>query len=136
MAPFPQSVSEAAVVTAFGKPLAELYASFGPAIAAASIAQVHRAEIEAEGQRKAVAVKVLRPGIERRFRSDLDAFFFAARNAEAFSAEARRLRLIEVVSTLARSVAIEMDFRLEAAAASEMAANTRDDADFRVPTVD
>ena len=136
MAPFPQSEAEAAVAVAFGKPLSAVYASFGPAVAAASIAQVHRAEIETSGARKPVAVKILRPGIERRFKSDLDAFFFAARKAEAFSAEARRLRLIEVVSTLARSVAIEMDFRLEAAAASEMAENTRKDSDFRVPTVD
>jgi ubiquinone biosynthesis protein len=136
MAPFPQGEAEAAVAAAFDKPLSALYASFGPPVAAASIAQVHRAEIEADGNRKTVAVKVLRPGIERRFKSDLDAFFFAARNAEAFSAEARRLRLIEVVSTLARSVAIEMDFRLEAAAASEMAANTCEDVDFRVPVVD
>ena len=136
MAPFPQSEAEAAVAAAFDKPLSAVYASFGPAVAAASIAQVHRAEIETDSGRKAVAVKILRPGIERRFKSDLDAFFFAARKAEAFSAEARRLRLIEVVSTLARSVAIEMDFRLEAAAASEMAENTREDADFRVPTID
>ena len=136
MAPFPQSEAEAAVAVAFGKPLSAVYASFGPAVAAASIAQVHRAEIETSGARKPVAVKILRPGIERRFKSDLDAFFFAARKAEAFSAEARRLRLIEVVSTLARSVAIEMDFRLEAAAASEMAENTREDSDFHVPTVD
>ena len=136
MAPFPQNEAEAAVTAALGKPLSAVYASFGPAVAAASIAQVHRAEIDIDGARKAVAVKVLRPGIERRFKSDLDAFFFAARKAEAFSAEARRLRLIEVVSTLARSVTIEMDFRLEAAAASEMAENTREDADFRVPTVD
>ena len=85
---------------------------------------------------RAVAVKVLRPGIARRFQVDLAAFAFVARQAEAFSAEARRLRLVEVVETLARSVAIEMDFRLEAAALSEMAENTRDDPDFRVPTVD
>jgi ubiquinone biosynthesis protein len=136
MAPFPQSEAEAAVATALDKPLSAAYASFGPAMAAASIAQVHRAEIETDGTRKPVAVKVLRPGIERRFKSDLDAFFFAARKAEAFSAEARRLRLIETVSTLARSVAIEMDFRLEAAAASEIAENTKADADFRVPSVD
>jgi ubiquinone biosynthesis protein len=136
MAPFPQSEAEAAVASAFDKPLAAIYASFGPAVAAASIAQVHRAEVEIDGTRKPVAVKILRPGIERRFKSDLDAFFFAARKAEAFSAEARRLRFIEVVSTLARSVAMEMDFRLEAAALSEMAENTREDADFRVPTVD
>ena len=136
MAPFPQEEAEAAVAAALDKPLSTIYATFCPAVAAASIAQVHRAEIETSAGRKPVAVKVLRPGIERRFKSDLDAFFFAARKAEAFSAEARRLRLIETVSTLARSVAIEMDFRLEAAAASEMAENTMEDADFRVPTVD
>jgi len=134
--PFPQSEAEATVVTALGKPLDADYASFGPPVAAASIAQVHRAEIDADGVRKPVAVKILRPGIERRFRVDLDAFFFAARKAEAISPEAQRLRLIEVVATLARSVALEMDFRLEAAALSEMAENTREDPDFRVPTVD
>jgi ubiquinone biosynthesis protein len=136
MAPFAQSAAETAVAAAFNKPLSVVYASFGPAVAAASIAQVHRAEIDKDGIRKPVAVKILRPGIERRFKSDLDAFFFAARKAEAISAEARRLRLTEVVSTLARSVSIEMDFRLEAAAASEMAENTREDGGFRVPTVD
>src|SRR5262245_26947365 len=78
MAPFPQSEAEAAVAAAFGKPLSQVYASFGPAVAAASIAQVHRAEIETDGAHKPVAVKVLRPGIEHRFKSDLDAFFFAA----------------------------------------------------------
>ena len=62
MAPFPQSEAEAAVVAAaFGKPVKEVYASFGPAVAAASIAQVHRAEVDEDGKRKAVAVKILRP---------------------------------------------------------------------------
>src|SRR5262249_18726826 len=67
---------------------------------------------------------------------DLDAFVFAARNAEKMSAEARRLRLVEVVETLRRTVAIEMDLRFEAAALSEMAENTKNDPDFRVPAVD
>jgi ubiquinone biosynthesis protein len=136
MPAFPQAEAEAAVGAALGKPLSAVYASFGPAVAAASIAQVHRAEVEKDGVRKLVAVKVLRPGIDRRFKADLDAFFYAARKAEAISLEAQRLRLVEVVSTLARSVAIEMDFRLEAAALSEMAQNTREDKGFRVPTVD
>jgi ubiquinone biosynthesis protein len=136
MAPFPQTAAETVVAAALNKPLAEVYASFGPAVAAASIAQVHRAEVEEDGVSKTVAVKILRPGIERRFKSDLDAFFFAARKAESLSPEAQRLRLIEVVSTLARSVAIEMDFRLEAAALSEMADNTKEDVLFRVPAVD
>jgi ubiquinone biosynthesis protein len=133
IAPFGQAEAEAVVAQAFGKPVAEVFSSFGPAVAAASIAQVHRARTT-DG--RVVAVKVLRPGIEQRFKADLAAFQFAARHAENFSAEARRLRLVEVVDTLARSVAIEMDLRLEAAAASELAENTKDDPDFRVPAVD
>ncbi len=136
MAPFPQAEAEAAVAAALGRPVKEIFAAFGPAVAAASIAQVHRAEIATKQGPRAVAVKVLRPGIERRFKTDLDALYFAARNAERFEAEARRLRLIEAVDTLKRSVTIEMDFRLEAAAISEMAENTRDDPAFRVPAVD
>ena len=136
MPPFPQAEAEAAVAASFGKPVSAVFASFGPPVAAASIAQVHRAEVATANGPRAVAVKVLRPGIERRFHADLRAFTFAARHAEDFSAEARRLRLIEVVDTLRRSVTVEMDFRLEAAALSEMAENTKDDPDFRVPAVD
>jgi ubiquinone biosynthesis protein len=132
MAPFPQAQAEAEVASALGKPVAELFASFGQAVAAASIAQVHKAE--ADGQ--PLAVKVLRPGIERRFKSDLDTMYFAARNAERHDAEARRLRLVEVVDTLARSVTIEMDLRLEAAAIAEMRDNVAADPDFRVPEID
>lgn len=136
MPAFAQPEAEAVVAAALEKPLTAVYASFGPATAAASIAQVHRAEVEENGVRKPVAVKILRPGVDRRFKVDLDAFFFAARKAESLSPEAERLRLVEVVDTLARSVALEMDFRLEAAALSEMAENTRDDPDFRVPGID
>jgi ubiquinone biosynthesis protein len=136
MAPFPQSEAEATVAGALGMPLHRAFAGFGPAVAAASIAQVHRAEVDDAQGRKPVAVKVLRPGIERRFQADIDAFRFAAGAAENLSAEARRLRFVEVVDTLARTVAIEMDLRLEAAAIAEMAENTKDDPDFRVPAVD
>jgi ubiquinone biosynthesis protein len=154
MAPFPQAEAEAAVAGALGKPLRELFASFGPAVAAASIAQVHKATLSARpresgdpeaqeldsrlrgNDRSVVAVKVLRPGIERRFKSDLDSMYFAARNAERHSAEARRLRFVEVVDTLARSVTIEMDLRLEAAAIAEMRDNVQGDAGFRVPAID
>jgi ubiquinone biosynthesis protein len=136
MPPFPQREAEAAVAASFGRPLDSIFLSFGPAVAAASIAQVHRAEVAAAGGPRAVAVKVLRPGIERQFYGDLRAFDFVARRGEDFSAEARRLRLVEVVDTLRRTVTVEMDFRLEAAALSEMAENTKDDPDFRVPAVD
>jgi ubiquinone biosynthesis protein len=136
LTPFSQKGAEAVVVAAFDRPVAATYASFGLPVAAASIAQVHRATVNESGTQRTVAVKILRPGIERRFRVDLAAFYFVARKAEEWSAEARRLRLIEVVATLDRSVRLEMDFRLEAAALSEMAENAREDADFRVPTVD
>jgi ubiquinone biosynthesis protein len=136
MPPFPQAEAEAAVAASFGRPLKAVFSTFGPAVAAASIAQVHRATVETADGPRAVAVKVLRPGVEKRFHTDLAAFTFAARHAENLSAEARRLRLIEVVETLRRSVMVEMDFRLEAAALSEMAENTKDDPDFRVPAVD
>jgi ubiquinone biosynthesis protein len=136
MPPFPQAEAEAAIARSFGRPVAAVYASFGPSVAAASIAQVHRATVATADGPRAVAVKVLRPGVERQFHADLAAFAYAAERAEAMSAEARRLRVVEVVDTLRRSVMVEMDFRLEAAALSEMAENTKDDPDFRVPTVD
>jgi ubiquinone biosynthesis protein len=134
--PFSQAEAEAAIATSLERPLAQAFASFGPAVAAASIAQVHRGEVWRDGVRQPVAVKVLRPNVASRFRRDLADFFFVAERAERYSAEARRLRLIEVINTMSRSVAMEMDLRLEAAALSEMAENTSGDPDFRVPTVD
>ena len=134
--PFSQNEAEVAIATSLERPVTEAFASFGPAVAAASIAQVHRGEVLREGVRRPVAIKVLRPNVQARFRRDLGDFFFVAEKAESYSADARRLRLIEVINTMSRSVAMEMDLRLEAAALSEMAENTRGDPDFRVPVVD
>ena len=133
MAPFAQAKPKPPSPPRSASRCARPSRTFGPPVAAASIAQVHRAE---GATAQTVAVKVLRPGIERRFKSDLDTLYFAARTAERHSAEARRLRMIEVVDTLARSVTIEMDLRLEAAAIAEMRDNVKDDPDFRVPTLD
>lgn len=130
IAPFENDVARKAVERAFGKPINAMFSHFDRPIAAASIAQVHKA-VTLGGQ--TVAVKVLRPGVARRFRRDLESFFFAARWLERLSPEARRLRPVEVVSTLARSVELEMDFRLEAAAMSEMAENIVQDEGFSVP---
>ena len=133
--PFPEDVARAAVEAELGRPLDEMFSIFGEAVAAASIAQVHRA-MTADEEPRSVAVKVLRPGIELDFARDLSAFAFAARMAERVSAEARRLRMIALVDTLAASVALELDLRMEAAAASELAELTVNDRDFRVPAVD
>jgi ubiquinone biosynthesis protein len=134
--PFSQAEAEAAISTALERPINQVFASFSPPVAAASIAQVHRGEVLRDGVRHPVAIKVLRPNVASRFRRDLSDFFFVAHKAEAHSPEARRLRLVEVINTMSRSVAMEMDLRLEAAALSEMAENTEGDPDFRVPTVD
>ncbi|MEE9590316.1 MAG: 2-polyprenylphenol 6-hydroxylase [Hyphomicrobiaceae bacterium] len=134
--PFSMRQSEQAIGEAFGRPTGELFVEFGPPVAAASIAQVHKAVVDAGGARKEVAVKVLRPEVERRFAQDLSSFYFAARQIERFHPPSRRLRPVAVVDTLAHSVTVEMDLRMEAAAISEMADNTRDDDGFRVPGVD
>jgi len=131
--PFPQSEAEAMVAAELGKPVSKLFKSFGPAIAAASIAQVHKAETLGG---KIVAVKILRPNVERRFANDIDSFAFAARNAERFSKEAKRLRPVAAVAMLEDSMAHELDLRMEAAALSEMAQNSKDDPGFRVPDVE
>jgi ubiquinone biosynthesis protein len=136
MAPFSRREAVTAIETAFERPLDTIFAEFGEPVAAASIAQVHRAKVRDGERHRDVAVKILRPGIEYRFRRDLSDMYFTARLAERFVPDAQRLKPVEVVDTLARSVKIEMDFRLEAAAASEFAENTKSDIYFRVPEVD
>ncbi|HEY7977873.1 MAG TPA: 2-polyprenylphenol 6-hydroxylase [Rhizomicrobium sp.] len=133
--PFPTEDAKKQIEASLLKPVTEIFSSFSEPVAAASIAQVHIGET-ADGTPKKVAVKVLRPGILQEFSKDLSAFAFAARQAERFSAEARRLQLRAVVDTLAASVALELDLRMEGAAASELAENTKNDRDFRVPAVD
>jgi ubiquinone biosynthesis protein len=133
--PFPAEIAKEQVELALDKPLRETFESFGDAVAAASIAQVHEA-ITTDVPGRRVAVKVLRPGVEQQFAEDLSAFAFAARLGERFSAEARRLRLVTVIDRLTTSVALELDLRMEAAAASELRENTKSDEDFRVPEVD
>ncbi len=133
MPPFPTEVAIRTVEAAHGKPLAALFPEFSPPIAAASISQVHPA-VTKDGRK--VAVKVLRPQVRERFTRDLTAMRRGAELAESLSDEARRLRVTGVVDTLIRSVVMEMDLRLEAAALSELAQNTAGDADFRVPKPD
>lgn len=132
--PFPGSEAQALIEAEFGSRLDAFFCSFDPvAIAAASIAQVHFART-VEGRE--VAVKVLRPGIAEAFARDLDLFLWLADLAERLQPALRRLKPVEVVQTLAEVVRVEMDLRLEAAAAAELAENFAGDPDFRVPRVD
>ena len=129
--PFPTFVAKAMIAEELRLPVDELFSSFSEPVAAASIAQVHRATLAATGQD--VAVKVLRPGIERAFRKDIDAFYFAARTIEFIAPASRRLRPLEVIKHFEGVVLGELDLRLESSAASEFADNTKNDAGFQVP---
>ena len=131
--PFSQAEAEEQIAQSLGRPVNELFAELGPPVAAASIAQVHKARTP-DG--RMVAVKVLRPGVQKRFQQDLESFYFAARMAERFLPATRRLKPVEVVDTLAHSVRLEMDLRMEAAAMSEMAENMREDKEVHIPRVD
>lgn len=133
LAPFPVEEARAQVAHELGRTVDEIFSEFGPAVAAASIAQVHPA-VERETGRK-VAVKVLRPGVERAFRKDVDAFWFIAKTIEVLSPSSRRLRPRAVIAHFEGVVMTELDLRLEAAAAAEFRANTAADDGFAVPEV-
>ncbi len=130
--PFPLAVAEALVAASLGRPLASLFASFGPPVAAASLAQAHPATLH-DGRR--VAVKVLRPGIERRIASDTAAMRLAARLGEAWVPLSRRLEPVQAVEAVARSMVLELDLRLEAAAASELGEAMAGQPYMRAPAV-
>lgn len=129
--PFPIEIAKATIKEELMRPVEAVFSEFSEPVAAASIAQVHRAVRADTGQE--VAVKVLRPGIEKAFRTDLDAFHFAAGMIERLLPATRRLRPSDVVNHFEQTVLGELDLRLEAASASQFAANTVGDAHFRVP---
>lgn len=114
---------------------AEALSDLSPPIAAASIAQVHKATLTNEDGRWTVAVKLLRPDIQQRFRADIESQYAGARLAEALVPRLRRLRPVEVVAILDRSARLELDLRMEAAAISEMADNIKADTGFAIPKV-
>ncbi|MFT6272316.1 MAG: ubiquinone biosynthesis protein [Dinoroseobacter sp.] len=130
---FSTQEAKRAVEVELGSPADELFSEFSDAVAAASIAQVHRARIASSGE--VVAVKVLRPGVERAFQKDIDAFYLIARLVEVLSPGSRRLRPMDVITHFEGVVLGELDLRLEASAAGEFAANTAKDEGFDLPSV-
>ena len=104
-------------------------------VAAASIAQVHKAQINDNGTIKDVAIKILRPNIKKIFNDEIDAIMLFAFLVESFIKKTKRLKLVEVVFLLKEITNLEMDLRFEAAAANEYAENTKNDVGFRVPQI-
>ena len=131
--PFPTAVARKTIEDELDIKVDEVFSEFSEPVAAASIAQVHRARIAETGEE--VAVKVLRPRIERAFRTDLDAFHFFAQFIEFLLPGTRRLRPSDVVAHFESVVMAELDMRLECASASEFRENTKKDKGFVVPNV-
>jgi len=132
--PFSAQEAVATIEFELGGTLADHFSAFDEkAVAAASIAQVHKATTNTGD---VVAVKILRPGIEKRFVRDLELFEWLAIVAERHSVEAQRLRLTKIVDKIRETVLQEMDLRLEAAAAAELADNMAGQAGYRLPAVE
>ena len=132
--PFSSKQAMDIIAREFERPLEKIFSEFDiKPVAAASIAQVHFATT-VEGD--AVAVKILRPDIEQAFARDMELFYWLAEVSERTMPAWRRLKPVEVIRTFAESVAMEMDLRIEAAAASELRENFADDPMYCVPTVD
>ena len=104
-------------------------------IAAASIAQVHKAQIDDNGTIKDIAIKILRPNIKKILNEEIDALMLLAFLVESFIKKTKRLKLVEVVFLLKEITNLEMDLRFEAAAANEYTDNTKNDAGFKVPKI-
>lgn len=116
--PFPGSEARQTIERALGRPVSELFREFDETpLASASVAQVHTATLHGgEG----VVVKVLRPGIESRIRTDLDLIFEMARLADQFWPGAKRLRPVEVVAEFEKTILDELDLVREASNAAEI----------------
>jgi len=131
--PFSTDVAKQSFKSEIGLDADDVFSDFSEPVAAASIAQVHRGKLKDNGQ--SVAIKVLRPEIERAFQKDLDTFYFAARLVEFVSPKSRRLKPMDVIAHFDGVVRGELDLRLESASASEFLANIKEDKGFSVPSV-
>ena len=132
--PFSGDDARQAIVQEFGQPIEKIFKCFeDKPVAAASIAQVHFATT-IDGN--PVAVKILRPKVEEAFSRDLAFLNWIAKTTEDHIPDMRRLRLLEFVQTLKKTIALEMDLRLEAAAGDELRSNFEGDSTFFVPNMD
>ena len=119
--PFPGEQARAIVEGAYGRPVTEVFAAFEERpLASASIAQVHAARLRS-GQE--VVAKVLRPGVSRVIRRDIDLLYTIARLAQRYSKDARRLRPVEVVQEYEKTIFDELDLLREAANCSQLRRN-------------
>lgn len=131
--PFPGEQARAIVEKAYGQPLETFFEEFSfQPLASASIAQVHTARLHGGRQ---VVVKVVRPGIEKTIRRDVELLYIIASLAQRYWREGRRLRPIEVVTEYEKTIFDELDLIREAANASQLRRNFQDSPVLYVPEV-
>ena len=133
--PFPTDTAKQILKRNLGEENYNLIINFSEPVAAASIAQVHKAQINDNGTIKDVAIKILRPNIKKIFNDQIEALMLLAYIIENLNNKTKRLRLVEVVFLLKQITNHEMDLRFEAAAANEYAENTKNDVGFNVPKI-
>ena len=133
--PFSQSEAKEIIKNDLGEDTYNSIINLSEPVAAASIAQVHKAKITDNGVIKDVAIKILRPNIKKIFNAEIDAMMLFAFLVESFQKKTKRLKLVEVVFLLKEITNLEMDLRFEAAAANEYSENTKNDVGFRVPQI-
>ncbi|MCX5739118.1 MAG: AarF/UbiB family protein, partial [Proteobacteria bacterium] len=129
--PFGSAAARNQIESALGRPIAELFAEFDDApIAAASIAQVHRARLFSGEE---VAVKVRRPGLEQVIGTDLEILRGLASLLEENAPELRAYAPTEIVEEFARAITLEIDLSNEASNMQRFARNFAGDPKVHVP---
>lgn len=136
VAPVPFEQVRAMVETALGAPLADVYESFDEKpLAAASIAQVHRAVLKAAEGPKDVVVKVQRPGIANTIAGDLELLHGLAALVERAIPESKIYNPVGLVEQFDRAITSELDFTIEAENARRFARNFEGNATVSFPFV-
>ena len=119
--PFPTEQVIEILEGAYGKPVDDVFKYLDrEPLAAASIAQVHKAELPDDTE---VVVKVLRPGVEEKIERDLEVMRAVARLADKYWEHGKRLKPLEVVSEYEQTIIDELDLMREAANTAQLKRN-------------
>ena len=134
VAPFPGEIARKIIEDAYGCNISDVFLKFNEVpLASASVAQVHSATLK-DG--RDFIIKVIRPGIEKLIRKDLDLLQLLAEKAERYNKNAKSLKFTGVVKEFEKTIFNELDLQREASNASQLYRNFRDERRYHVPRID